>query len=70
MTSTRKPTVDELATAAFRKSTHSGGGGNECVEVAELGPWTCVRDSKDTARPGLTVRAESFAALIAGIRGA
>ncbi|MGC0420804.1 DUF397 domain-containing protein [Embleya sp. AB8] len=34
----------------WRKSTYSGGGGNECVEVAQIRAAIGVRDSKDTSR--------------------
>lgn len=33
--------------AVWRKSSYSGEGGNECVEVALLGDGAAVRDSKD-----------------------
>jgi hypothetical protein len=37
----------QLPEAVWRKSSYSGGGGNECVEVAILGDRAAVRDSKD-----------------------
>jgi uncharacterized protein DUF397 len=40
-------TLDDLASAQWRKSTHSGSGGGECVEVAALSSIVAVRDSKN-----------------------
>jgi uncharacterized protein DUF397 len=37
---------DELSRAQWKKSSYSGNSGN-CVEVANLGAWVAVRDSKD-----------------------
>ncbi|OXM60902.1 DUF397 domain-containing protein [Amycolatopsis vastitatis] len=37
----------QLPEAVWRKSSYSGEGGNECVEVAILGDGAAVRDSKD-----------------------
>ncbi|MBF8174537.1 MULTISPECIES: DUF397 domain-containing protein [Streptomyces] len=37
------------------KSTYSSGEGGDCVEVAACSEAVHVRDSKDTARPGLAV---------------
>lgn len=37
----------------WRRSSHSGGG-NDCVEIAVLGPATTVRDSKNPAGPRLS----------------
>jgi hypothetical protein len=39
-------TVD-LYRARWRKSSFSGGGGSNCVEVADAGQAIAVRDSKD-----------------------
>ncbi|WP_406839299.1 DUF397 domain-containing protein [Streptomyces sp. AHU1] len=46
------------------KSTYSSGEGGQCVEVAACSRAVCVRDSKDTARPGLTVGADAWAMFI------
>ncbi len=46
-------TVD-LSHARWRKSSFSGGGGSNCVEVADAGHTTIVvRDSKDALGPVL-----------------
>lgn len=39
--------MPDLANAVWRKSSRSGGGGNECVEVAFLSGATALRDSKN-----------------------
>ncbi|GAB3468674.1 DUF397 domain-containing protein [Actinophytocola sediminis] len=53
--------------AEWRKSSFSGGtgGGNDnCVEVAFSGPATALRDSKNTAGPTLVVPATAWKALL------
>lgn len=45
-------TVD-LSHARWRKSSFSGGGGSNCVEVADAGQRIAVRDSKDALGPVL-----------------
>jgi Domain of unknown function (DUF397) len=60
-------TVD-LAGAAWRKSSHSGGtgGGNDsCVEVAFVKKTAGIRDSKNSTGPVLAFPAESFGAFLA-----
>jgi len=39
--------LPDLTRAVWRKSSRSGGGGNECVEVAFVAGATAVRDSKN-----------------------
>jgi hypothetical protein len=47
-------TAHNLNDAAWRKSSRSNGnGGNNCVEVADLGTAVAVRDSKDPHGPTL-----------------
>jgi hypothetical protein len=43
-------TVD-LSGARWRKSSFSGGGGSNCVEVTDAGQAIAVRDSKDAPGP-------------------
>ncbi|MBB5103798.1 hypothetical protein FHS40_002860 [Streptomyces spectabilis] len=51
--------------AAWRKSSHSGSTGGDCLEVTELpGPHIAIRDSKRPAGPHLTVSAAAFTALV------
>jgi hypothetical protein len=45
---------------AWFKSSYSSEEGGECVEVAIGAHAVHVRDSKDMARPGLTVEAEAW----------
>ncbi|MFI5569910.1 DUF397 domain-containing protein [Streptomyces sp. NPDC051740] len=49
---------------AWRKSSYSSEEGGACVEVATRPHTVHVRDSKDTNRPGLAVRSETWAAFI------
>jgi hypothetical protein len=46
------------------KSTYSSGEGGQCVEVAICPHTIHVRDSKDTARPGLVVGTGAWAAFV------
>ncbi|MFP1629973.1 DUF397 domain-containing protein [Streptomyces sp. 5K101] len=47
------------------KSSYSGSGGGDCVEVAASLDAVHVRDSKNTARPGLHVSRASWARFVA-----
>ncbi|MER7542393.1 DUF397 domain-containing protein [Spirillospora sp. NPDC127506] len=49
----------DVATASWRKSSHSGGTGGECVELAAVPGHVLLRDSKDPEGPclGLSVTA-------------
>ncbi|MFE9286065.1 DUF397 domain-containing protein [Streptomyces olivaceus] len=47
------------------KSTYSGGGGDNCVEVAPLTDAVLVRDSKGTDKPSLAVSRDAWSAFIA-----
>ncbi|MBT2415962.1 DUF397 domain-containing protein [Streptomyces sp. ISL-12] len=47
---------------AWFKSSYSGGGGGNCVEVAVSPGTVLVRDSKDTARQPLAVSLNAWAA--------
>jgi hypothetical protein len=57
------------ASAAWRKSTHSGGGGNACVEVAPLTVPDVigVRDSKDVTRPPMSVAPTAWTSFLTAI---
>ncbi|MEU0374041.1 DUF397 domain-containing protein [Streptomyces sp. NPDC006283] len=52
------------------KSSHSSGGGGECVEVADGCGTVHVRDSKYLAGPRLAVPASAWADFITFTRGA
>lgn len=46
--------MGDLTGATWRKSTRSGNGGSDCVEVADNMPEiVAVRDSKDSTGPAL-----------------
>ncbi|MFJ9245500.1 DUF397 domain-containing protein [Streptomyces sp. NPDC101776] len=59
----------DLSTAAWRKSSYSDGGDNNCVEVADgYTDLVPVRDSKaPTARP-LILAAVSWSAFVDGVK--
>ncbi len=53
----------------WRKSSHSGNQGGNCVEVAELpNGGTAVRDSKDPGGPVLRFTAAEWTAFVAGVQ--
>ncbi|WP_406462631.1 DUF397 domain-containing protein [Streptomyces sp. NBC_00111] len=47
---------------AWFKSSYSGGGGGNCVEIAVRSGAVLVRDSKDTQRQALTVSLQAWSA--------
>ncbi|TNY38189.1 DUF397 domain-containing protein [Thermomonospora catenispora] len=52
----------------WRKSSYSSGGGDDCVELADLGGVVGVRDSKDPEGPVLRVTRAGLVALLAAAR--
>lgn len=54
--------------ARWRKSSHSGNGGNTCVELAALGDGTGVRDSVSPQTGHLTLTPGELAALVRDIK--
>jgi Domain of unknown function (DUF397) len=60
-------TVD-LSDARWRKSSFSGGGGSNCVEVAGAGPTIAVRDSQDALGPILVFRRHAWRQFAAQIK--
>jgi hypothetical protein len=57
-----------LTQAEWRKSSHSGGSGGQCVEVARNLPGTvAVRDSKDPDGPALILTPQQWRAFTAGV---
>ncbi|MEV6984489.1 Scr1 family TA system antitoxin-like transcriptional regulator [Sphaerisporangium sp. NPDC051017] len=59
----------EFTQATWKKSSHSGGSGGNCVEVAGLtGGRRAVRDSKDLTVPAMVVEAGAWAAFVEGVR--
>jgi hypothetical protein len=57
----------DLSRALWRKSTYSGGNGS-CVEIADLGTTTAVRDSKDRNGPKLIFAADEWRSFLDGIK--
>ncbi|MEV0963723.1 DUF397 domain-containing protein [Streptomyces sp. NPDC049910] len=55
------PTVPE---SAWFKSSYSGGGGGECVEVATTPGNIYIRDSKQLGGPVLSVSHRAWAGLV------
>jgi hypothetical protein len=52
----------EILEWRWRKSSHSGNGGADCVEVARnLAHTVAVRDSKDPRGPVLTIESAGWA---------
>jgi len=61
-------TPPDLARTKWRKSSHSGHDGGECVEVAPLNGMIAVRDSKNPAQPALSIRRSTWSTLISRIK--
>ncbi|WUH99768.1 DUF397 domain-containing protein [Spirillospora sp. NBC_00431] len=58
----------DLNTATWRKSSHSGGTGGECVELASAPGLIAIRDSKNPNGPKLLIGRDEFAALVATLK--
>ncbi|MEU8802142.1 DUF397 domain-containing protein [Spirillospora sp. NPDC048819] len=54
----------DLRNAKWRKSTHSGSNGGDCVELARLPDAVAVRDSKDPDGPVLLVTGATLRAAV------
>ena len=61
-------TVD-LSRAKWRKSSFSGGGGSNCIEVADAGQAIVVRDSKDALGPVLVFGQHAWRQFAAKVKG-
>ena len=60
---------DSIGRALWRKSSHSGSNGGNCVEVAALaGGHRAVRDSKDPDGPALLFSPADWRAFTAALR--
>ncbi|MDO0913772.1 DUF397 domain-containing protein [Streptomyces sp. DT2A-34] len=60
----------DFSTAAWRKSSYSDGGANNCVEVADGYPDIVpVRDSKAPGGGVLVFGASSWSAFVYGVKG-
>ncbi len=61
--------MTDLARATWRKSSRSGSGGGNCIEVADNLPGiVALRDSKDPIGPALVVSPEAFRAFAASVK--
>ncbi|WP_131743048.1 DUF397 domain-containing protein [Actinomadura roseirufa] len=58
----------DLSAASWRKSSHSGDTGGDCLEVAALAHIVAMRDSKDLDGPVLGLSRAAFATLVGEIR--
>ncbi|SFK68386.1 protein of unknown function [Streptosporangium canum] len=59
----------DLSAAVWRKSSHSGPNGGQCVEVADNLPGVvAVRDSKDPDGPALFFTPAEWRSFIGGIK--
>ena len=59
--------LPEESAPIWRKSSHSGGEGGNCVEVARLAPGVGVRDSKDAAGAVLRFAPNAWATFLADL---
>jgi hypothetical protein len=58
----------DLSTVRWRKSSHSGDTGGQCVEIAGLPGRIAIRDSKNPDGPALAVGRPEFHTLLAQIK--
>ncbi|GAA3844423.1 hypothetical protein GCM10022403_090400 [Streptomyces coacervatus] len=59
----------DLSTAVWRKSSYSGGGGGNCLEIADDHPALVpVRDSKSPHGPKLVFRTEAWSAFVENLK--
>lgn len=58
----------DLNNVQWRKSSHSGGTGGECVELAALPGSVGVRDSKNPHAGHLTLSPDTFRALLGELK--
>ena len=59
--------LEELAHTRWIKSSRSGSGGGNCVEVADLSAGRAVRDSKNPTGTALVFTATEWGAFTAGV---
>ena len=52
----------------WRKSSYSGNGGSDCVEVANAVRTVAVRDSKDVEGPQLAIHATQWRAFLGRVQ--
>ncbi|MFE0046474.1 DUF397 domain-containing protein [Streptomyces albireticuli] len=59
--------TETLAEHGWQRSTFSGGGGNNCVEVVTAGSWVSIRES-EAPDQNITTGRGMFGALLIGIK--
>jgi hypothetical protein len=64
----RMPELSDLAPEAMQWRKSSKSGTNGCLEVAHLGTWVVIRDSKDKCGPVLAFTSMEWSAFLAGVR--
>ncbi|MEU6115280.1 DUF397 domain-containing protein [Streptomyces sp. NPDC047117] len=52
----------------WRKSSYSGGVGDNCVEIADLVRMRAVRDSKNPDGPAIVFTADAWTAFLATLK--
>lgn len=61
--------MEDMTKPRWRKSSYSGNGGSDCVEVASNLPGVvAVRDSKDRSGPRLAVPDQAWSRFTAAIK--
>lgn len=60
--------VPDLDNAAWRRSSHSGGNGGQCVELALIGERAAVRDSKNVEGGVLVFGADALGCFLDAAR--
>lgn len=58
----------DLRGAVWRKSSYSGGNGGACIELAYVGGYAGVRDSKHTAGDAIVIPEPRLAAFLASVK--
>jgi hypothetical protein len=58
----------DMAVVQWRKSSHSGGSGGQCVELAQLADSVGVRDSKNTNGSHLVFDAADWRAFASRVK--
>ncbi|MCG6499617.1 DUF397 domain-containing protein [Kitasatospora sp. A2-31] len=59
---------DASTLGGWRKSSYSGGGNGDCLEVADGYDCIPVRDSKDRQGPALVFPTAAWSAFVAGVK--
>ncbi|MDN3293819.1 DUF397 domain-containing protein [Streptomyces ficellus] len=68
MVSSEHTVPDSSSLTGWYKSSHSGGGQGECLEVARGHAGVPVRDSKDVHGPALVFSARGWSAFVSALR--